>query len=51
MSTLMALDGSLPIAEDIGRQVLSLGRRLTPAEVYMRIDAITVDDIRRCAER
>lgn len=29
----MNLDGSYQIAEDIGRQILNLGRRLTPAEV------------------
>lgn len=48
-SLLMNLDGSTAIAEDIGRQVLTHGRRLTPAEVFMRIEAITVNDVKRVA--
>jgi len=47
VATLSNLDGSLPIAEDIGRQVLSLGRRISPAEVYMRIDAVTLQDVKQ----
>jgi len=46
-SLVMNLDGTTAVAEDIGRQVLTHGRRLTPAEVFMRIDAITAKDIRR----
>eukprot|EP01126_Amoeba_proteus_P031278 TRINITY_DN3072_c0_g1_i19.p1 TRINITY_DN3072_c0_g1~~TRINITY_DN3072_c0_g1_i19.p1 ORF type:complete len:386 (+),score=78.36 TRINITY_DN3072_c0_g1_i19:339-1496(+) len=48
VSTLMNLDGSHSIAEDIGKQVLSLGRRITPAEMYLRVDAITKEDLVEC---
>jgi processing peptidase subunit beta len=48
INSLMNLDGSYQIAEDIGRQILTLGRRLTPAEVSMRVDAITKEDLITC---
>jgi processing peptidase subunit beta len=51
-SILMSLDGSTPTAEDIGRQLLQYGRRLSPAEIVQRINAITVSDVRRlCVDR
>jgi processing peptidase subunit beta len=46
-SILMNLDGTTAVAEDIGRQILTYGRRLTPAEIFTRIDAVSQDDIRR----
>lgn len=48
-SILMQLDGTTPVAEDIGRQMLTYGRRLTPAEIFLRIDAITTEDVMRVA--
>lgn len=39
------------ICEDLGRQLLTYGRRMTTAEVFARIDAITLEDIRMCASR
>jgi processing peptidase subunit beta len=48
-SILMSYDGSMQVAEDIGRQVLTLGRRMSPAEIFLRINAITPDDVRRVA--
>jgi processing peptidase subunit beta len=46
---LLGLDGTTAIAEDIGRQVLTLGRRQSPQELEQQIDSITVADIKRCA--
>merc|ERR1712146_220334 len=43
------LDGSQQIAEDIGRQMLTLGRRMTLKETFDRLDAIKADDIKRVA--
>jgi processing peptidase subunit beta len=48
-SILMQLDGTTAAAEDIGRQLLTHGRRLTPAEIFMRINSITVKDVIRVA--
>lgn len=48
---LMGLDGHSNVAEDIGRQLLTYGRRMTAAEVFSRIDAITVDDIKATAAK
>ena len=36
------LDGSTTIFEDIGRQMLTYNRRMTPAEIIARIDAVDV---------
>jgi mitochondrial-processing peptidase subunit beta len=46
---LSGLDGHSNVAEDIGRQMLNYGRRLTPAEIFTRIDAITAADIKATA--
>lgn len=45
----MSLDSSPAICEDIGRQLLTYGRRISPAEVFARIDAVDVDAINACA--
>jgi processing peptidase subunit beta len=48
---LMGLDGNSNVAEDIGRQLLTYGRRMTAAEIFSRVDAITVDDIKATAAK
>lgn len=48
---LMGLDGHTNVAEDIGRQLLTYGRRMTPAEIFTRIDAVTAADIKATAAK
>jgi len=48
-SILMHLDGTTSIADDIGRQILAHGRRLSAAEIFLRINAITTKDVMRVA--
>jgi len=45
----MQLDGSSAVCEDIGRQVLTYGRRLPLAELFARIDAVDVSAVNRVA--
>jgi len=47
---LLSLDGSTPVVEEIGRQLIAIGRRVPPAETWARIDAITPDDVQRVAK-
>jgi len=46
---LMQLDGTQAIAEDIGRQMLTLGRRMSAAEAFVRIDSISAKKVREVA--
>ncbi|PVF98488.1 putative MAS1-mitochondrial processing peptidase beta chain precursor [Serendipita vermifera] len=48
---LLSLDGSSAIAEDIGRQVVTSGRRFTPKQIENAIEAVTVDEIKRVAQK
>ncbi|KAI9222076.1 mitochondrial processing peptidase beta subunit 1 [Blastocladiella britannica] len=48
-SLLLSLDGTTPTAEEIGRQMLAYGRRLTPYEIDRLVDAVTVADVKRVA--
>lgn len=51
MTMLSHLDGSTAIAEDIGRQLLTYGRRMHPVEVLSRIEAIDSNAVKQCARR
>lgn len=45
------VDGTSPVAEDIGRQLLTYGRRIPAAELFARIDAVDVATVNRVANR
>jgi len=48
---MMQMDGTSPNAEDIGRQMLAYGRRMSLAETFARIDAIEPGDVAGVAEK
>lgn len=50
-SLLLTLDGSTAIAEDIGRQLVTSGRRMTPKQIENAVDAVTPGDIQRVAQK
>jgi processing peptidase subunit beta len=43
------LDGSTAVFEDIGRQMLTYNRRMTPAEILARVDAVDVASVKAAA--
>ncbi|OLY78397.1 Mitochondrial-processing peptidase subunit beta [Smittium mucronatum] len=48
-SLLLNLDGTTAVAEDIGRQMLTHGKRMEPSEVAAAVDRITAKDVHRVA--
>jgi processing peptidase subunit beta len=48
---LLSLDGSTATAEDIGRQLVTSGTRLTPIQIENAVDAVNVDQIKRVAQK
>ena len=50
-SMLLQLDGTTPVCEDIGRQMLCYGRRLPLHELEARIDAITPTDVKEACNK
>lgn len=52
MTVLASLNsGSTHICEDIGRQMLTYGRRVHPSEILARIDAVDTAAVKACANR
>lgn len=47
----MSLDGTTALAEDIGRQIVTTGRRMTPGEIERTIDAVTADSVMEFARK
>ena len=43
------LDGNTNVCEDIGRQLLAYGRRMAPAEIFQRIEELSVEDVKAAA--
>ena len=50
-SLLLSLDGTTAIAEDIGRQLVTSGRRFTPKQIENAVDAVTSEEIQRVAQK
>ncbi|THF99485.1 hypothetical protein TEA_016357 [Camellia sinensis var. sinensis] len=50
-SLLLHIDGTCPVAEDIGCQLLTYGRRIPFAELFARIDAVDASTVKRVANR
>ena len=50
-SMLLGLDGTTAIAEDVGRQLVTSGRRMTPKQIEFAIDAVTPAEIKNVAQK
>lgn len=50
-SILLSLDGTTAVAEDIGRQIITTGRRLSPEEVERVVGSITAKDVMNFAQK
>ncbi|KAL4070062.1 Metalloenzyme, LuxS/M16 peptidase-like protein [Scleroderma yunnanense] len=48
---LLSLDGTTNVAEDIGRQLVTTGRRMTPKQIENAVDAVTTEEIKRVAQK
>uniref|UniRef100_A0A1B6GLP2 Mitochondrial-processing peptidase subunit beta n=2 Tax=Cicadellinae TaxID=33370 RepID=A0A1B6GLP2_9HEMI len=48
---LLQLDGTTPVCEDIGRQMLCYGRRIPVHELEARINAVTAKDVQEVATK
>ena len=50
-SILLSLDGTTAVAEDIGRQIVTTGRRMNPEEVERLVGSISEKDVMDFAKR
>jgi processing peptidase subunit beta len=44
-SLLLSLDGSTAVAEDVGRQLVTTGERLSPDEIISRVNKVSREDV------
>ena len=50
-SILLSLDGTTAVAEDIGRQIVTTGRRMDPSEIERVVGSITEKDVMAFAQK
>lgn len=50
-SILLSLDGTTAVAEDIGRQIITTGRRMGPEEIERTVSKITEKDVMAFAQK
>lgn len=50
-SLLLSLDGTTAVAEDIGRQIVTTGRRMSPEEVERIVGGVSAKDVMDFAQR
>jgi mitochondrial-processing peptidase subunit beta len=50
-SLLLSLDGTTAVAEDIGRQIVTTGRRMDPLEIERAIGSISEKDVMQFAQK
>jgi len=50
-SILLSLDGTTAVAEDVGRQIVTTGRRMEPNEIERVIGQITEKDVMKFANK
>ena len=50
-SILLSLDGTTAVAEDIGRQIITTGRRMGPEEIERIIGRITQNDVMKFCQK
>ena len=48
---LLSLDGTTAVAEDIGRQIVTTGRRMSPEEVERVVGGVTAKDVMAFAQQ
>ena len=51
VNLLHCLDSMMAIAEDIGRQLVTSGQRMSPKHIENAIDAVTPDEIKHVAQK
>lgn len=50
-SMLLSLDSTCAVAEDIGSQILTSGKRMSPEELKAAVNKVSADDVRKAANK